>query len=122
MRADRPLQSVRSATIGSTRVVRRAGMTHARTETTASRLGATYSTNFTALPWEWRLASGLVDGVPVIVHWRLDGEAWRPHAAIRLWWRDGTVVRIRDYIHVDYLLTDWAVPSGPVAPTSAPPR
>ncbi len=87
-----------------------------------SGLGATYSTNYTALPWEWRLASGVVDGVPVIVHWRRDGGAWRPHAAIRLWWQDGTVVRIRDYIHVDYLLTDWAVPSGPVAPASAPPR
>ena len=74
-----------------------------------SGLGATYSTNYTALPWEWRLAPALVDGVPVIVHWRRDGDAWRPHAAIRLWWRDGTVVRIRDYIHVDYVLTDWAI-------------
>lgn len=74
-----------------------------------SGLGATYSTNYTALPWEWRLAPALVDGEPVIVHWRRDGDAWRPHAAIRLWWRDGTIVRIRDYIHVDYLLKDWAV-------------
>ncbi len=73
-----------------------------------SGLGATYSTNYTALKWEWRLAPGVVDGVPVIVHWRRDGNTWRPHAAIRLWWRDGAVVRIRDYIHVDYLLTDWA--------------
>ena len=72
-------------------------------------LGATYSTNYTALKWEWRLAPGLVDGVPVIVHWRRDGDAWRPHAAIRLWWRDGAVARIRDYIHVDYLLSDAAV-------------
>jgi RNA polymerase sigma-70 factor (ECF subfamily) len=73
-----------------------------------SGLGATYSTNYTALKWEWRLAPGIVDGVPVIVHWRRDGNTWRPHAAIRLWWRDGAVVRIRDYIHVDYLLTHWA--------------
>ena len=73
-----------------------------------SGLGATYSTNYTALKWEWRLSPGVVDGVPVIVHWRRDGNTWRPHAAIRLWWRDCAVVRIRDYIHVDYLLTDWA--------------
>jgi RNA polymerase sigma-70 factor, ECF subfamily len=73
-----------------------------------SGLGATYSTNYTALKWEWRLAPAVVDGAPVIVHWKREGNTWRPHAAIRLWWRDGVVVRIRDYIHVDYLLTDWA--------------
>jgi RNA polymerase sigma-70 factor (ECF subfamily) len=72
-----------------------------------SGLGAKYSTNYTALKWEWRLAPGVVDGVPVIVHWRRDGGEWRPHAAIRLWWQDGTVVRIRDYIQVDYLFADW---------------
>jgi RNA polymerase sigma-70 factor (ECF subfamily) len=75
-----------------------------------SVLGATYSTNYTALPWEWRLEPGLLDGEPVIVHWRRDGGEWRPHSAIRLWWRDGTVVRIRDYIHVDYLLADRRLP------------
>jgi RNA polymerase sigma-70 factor, ECF subfamily len=80
-----------------------------------SGLGATYSTNYTALKWEWRLAPGVVDGVPVIIHWRRDGNTWRPHAAIRLWWRDGSVVRIRDYIHVDYLLTDWALASLPLS-------
>jgi len=74
-----------------------------------SGLGATYSTNYTALPWKWRLESGVVDGVPAIVHWRLDGDVWRPHAAIRLWWRGESVVRIRDYIHVEYLLNDSAV-------------
>jgi RNA polymerase sigma-70 factor (ECF subfamily) len=87
-----------------------------------SGLGATYSTNYTTLKWEWHLAPALIDGVPVIVHWRRDGDSWRPHAAIRLWWRDGAVVRIRDYIHVDYLLTDWAVRSGPAAPLTTPRR
>jgi RNA polymerase sigma-70 factor, ECF subfamily len=80
-----------------------------------SGLGATYSTNYTALKWEWRLAPGVVDGLPVIVHWRRDGNTWRPHAAIRLWWRDGAVVRIRDYNHVEYLLTDWAAASLPLS-------
>ena len=32
------------------------------------------STNYTALKWEWRLAPRMVDGVPVIVHWRKDGD------------------------------------------------
>ena len=67
-----------------------------------------------------RVLDATQDGVPVIVHWRRDGSTWRPHAAIRLWWQGGTVVRIRDYIHVDYLLTDWAVRDQPVAPPSAP--
>ncbi|HTE47057.1 MAG TPA: sigma-70 family RNA polymerase sigma factor [Gemmatimonadaceae bacterium] len=67
-------------------------------------LGATYSGNYTGLPWEWRLTAGVVDGTPVIVHWRRSDSAWYPHSAIRLWWNDGQVLRIRDYIHVDYLL------------------
>jgi len=69
-----------------------------------SGLGATYSTNYTSLPWEWRLEPGVVDGVPVIIHWKRDGGEWRRHAAIRLWWQNGKVARIRDYIHVAYLL------------------
>jgi hypothetical protein len=54
------------------------------------------------------VSSGVVDDVPVIVYWRREGESWRPHAAIRLWWQNGAVVGIRDYIHVDYRLTEWA--------------
>ena len=47
-----------------------------------SGLGVTYSGNYTRLPWEWRLVFGMVDGAPVIVHWkRVDGE-WRTHSAI----------------------------------------
>jgi RNA polymerase sigma-70 factor (ECF subfamily) len=69
-----------------------------------SGLGMTYSTNYTNLPWEWRLEPGIVDGEPVIIHWRKSGAAWRPHTVIRLWWDTGRVVRIRDYIHVEYLL------------------
>lgn len=67
-------------------------------------LGATYSGNYSALPWEWKLSAGLVDGAPVIVHWRRSGSEWRPQSAIRVWWESGQVVRIRDYIHVEYLL------------------
>jgi len=67
-------------------------------------LDATYRTNYEALAWEWRLVPARVDGELVIVHERRVGEAWVPHTAIRLWWRDGKVARVRDYVHVEYLL------------------
>ncbi|MGH7617331.1 MAG: hypothetical protein ACREPM_08900 [Gemmatimonadaceae bacterium] len=71
---------------------------------TMSGLGTTYSSNYTNLSWEWRLASAVVDGEPVLVHLKRDGDEWRPHTVIRLWWRSGVVARIRDYVHVGYLL------------------
>jgi RNA polymerase sigma-70 factor, ECF subfamily len=67
-------------------------------------LGATYSSNYTNLPWEWRLDVAVVDGSTAIVHSRRADDAWTAHAAIRLWWQDGRVIRIRDYVHIDYLL------------------
>ncbi len=70
-----------------------------------SGLGATYSSNYTNLAWEWKLEPALVDGEPAIIHWRRIDSAWRPHTALRLWWRDGRVARIRDYVHVEYLLS-----------------
>lgn len=76
------------------------------TEGRMSGLGATYSSNYVKLPYEWRLAAGLVDGAPVIVHWRRAGAEWEPVTAVRLWWENGHVVRIRDYIHVEYLFAD----------------
>lgn len=66
----------------------------------------TYFGNYAALSWEWRLSLALVDGEPTIVHWRRIDGAWTPHAAVRLWWSEGRVVRIRDYVHVPYLLRD----------------
>ncbi|MEO8451242.1 MAG: sigma-70 family RNA polymerase sigma factor [Gemmatimonadota bacterium] len=67
-------------------------------------LDAPYLQNYAALPWEWKLSVARVDGEPLVVHWRKVGPDWVPFAAIRIWWRDGQVVRIRDYIHVEYLL------------------
>jgi RNA polymerase sigma-70 factor (ECF subfamily) len=74
------------------------------TELPVLGVGSQYFSNYTALPWVWRLSLARVDGQPLIVHWRKVGADWLPLAAIRLWWRDGKVVRIRDYVHVDYLL------------------
>jgi RNA polymerase sigma-70 factor, ECF subfamily len=75
------------------------------TEVPALGVGAPYFGNYSALPWEWRLSLARVDGDPQIVHWRKIGTDWVPLSAIRLWWRDGKVTRIRDYVHVEYLLT-----------------
>ena len=66
--------------------------------------GSTYFSNYGALPGEWRFSLARVDGEPMLVYWRKDGENWRPLTAARLWWRDNKVVRIRDYGHVAYLL------------------
>ena len=63
---------------------------------------------YAMLAWEWKLSLGRVDGEPVVVHWKKVGADWRPHAAIRLWWQRGKVVRIRDYARVDYVLQDAA--------------
>ena len=43
-----------------------------------------------------------------IVQWRRGaaGGPWAPVAAIRLWWENDKVVRIRDYAHISYLFTD----------------
>ena len=67
-------------------------------------VGLNYFSNYTALPFDWRFSLAAVDGEPVIVHWRRLAGEWQPVTAVRLWWQDGRVVRIRDYVHIDYLL------------------
>jgi RNA polymerase sigma-70 factor (ECF subfamily) len=74
-------------------------------EGTMADVGANYFGNYTALPWEWRFSLALDEGEPVIVHWQRVGTEWRPLTAIKLWWEHGRVVRIRDYVHIDYLLS-----------------
>jgi len=74
------------------------------TEFPVLEVGAPYFRNYSALPWEWKLSLARVDGEPVIVHWQKVGAEWLPRAAVKLWWRDGKVARIRDYVHVEYLL------------------
>jgi RNA polymerase sigma-70 factor (ECF subfamily) len=76
------------------------------TEFSLADAGAPYFRNYGALPWEWKFSLALVDGEPLIVHWQKAGADWLPRAAVRLWWRDGKVARIRDYVHVGYLFQD----------------
>ncbi|HZS57946.1 MAG TPA: sigma-70 family RNA polymerase sigma factor [Gemmatimonadaceae bacterium] len=68
-------------------------------------VGRNYFSNYLALPYEWRLAVSVVDGELVTVHERRVDGHWHAQSAVRLWWQNGKVVRIRDYVHVDYLLT-----------------
>jgi RNA polymerase sigma-70 factor, ECF subfamily len=70
------------------------------------KIDDSYRTNYVALPWQWRLSVARVDGELVVLHSKNVGGGWQPHSAIRLSWQDGKVVRIRDYVHVDYVLRD----------------
>jgi RNA polymerase sigma-70 factor (ECF subfamily) len=76
------------------------------TSDSASNLITTYFGNYTGLPWEWRMSVALVDGEPLVVHWKRAEAGWRAHTAVRLWWANGLIVRIRDYVHVNYLLAE----------------
>ena len=69
----------------------------------------TYFGNYGKLPFEWRLSLTAVDGAELLVQWRKSGAEWRPATAVRLWWEGGKVVRIRDYVHVEYLLQGAAI-------------
>ena len=69
-------------------------------------IGRNYFGNYTRLPYDWKLSVARVNGDDVVVHWKREGDHWRPLTAVRLWWSDGHVVRIRDYVHIEYLLED----------------
>lgn len=66
--------------------------------------GDTYFTNYARLAHEWRLGLARVDGAEALVHYKKNGEAWVPHAIVRVDVAGGRVTRVRDYVHVDYLL------------------
>lgn len=66
--------------------------------------GDTYFTNYARLAHEWRLGVARVDGAEAVVHFKKDGDAWVPHAIVRVDVAGGRVARVRDYVHVDYLL------------------
>ena len=65
---------------------------------------ACYFINYGKLAWPWKLELADVDGVERIVHFRRVDGAWLPHAVVELGIAGGQVTRVRDYIHVDYLL------------------
>jgi RNA polymerase sigma-70 factor, ECF subfamily len=71
-----------------------------------SDMDSLYAGTYAAIPWKWKQSVALVDGDPVLVTSRRDGDDWRPYSAVRLWWERGKVVRIRDYMHIHHILRD----------------
>lgn len=63
-----------------------------------------YFSNYAKLAWEYRLGVADVEGVPSLVHYRLEDATWRPHAVIVLELEGDRVAAVRDYVHVAYLL------------------
>ena len=69
-------------------------------------LEKTYITNYSRLPYSWKLAVGEVDGEPAIVCLREKDGQWIAQHAVRLKWRAGHVVKIRDYVHAPGVLSE----------------
>ena len=69
-------------------------------------IGKNYFSNYLGLAIEWQFTLDPIGGELVAVHHRRIDGRWRPWSAVRLWWQNGKVTRIRDYAHVDYLLSD----------------
>jgi RNA polymerase sigma-70 factor (ECF subfamily) len=65
---------------------------------------AAYFVNHTKLGWSWKLGLARVDGLEAIVRFREVDGAWVPHSVVQLEIAEGHVARVRDYIHVDYIL------------------
>jgi RNA polymerase sigma-70 factor, ECF subfamily len=73
-------------------------------ERTTGPFPGQYLGNYAKLPWEWRFGWAEVEGAPTVVHFRrVDGE-WAPHSVLALSIEAGKIARVRDYVHVAYLL------------------
>jgi RNA polymerase sigma-70 factor, ECF subfamily len=67
--------------------------------------GQRYFENYTKLAHGWQLGLALVEGTPAIVFSReIDGQ-WHPRSLVYLELQGGRVSLVRDYYHIDYLLT-----------------
>lgn len=84
-----------------------------------SDVDAMYAGTYAAIPWEWTQSVALVDGDPVLVTSRRDGNGWQPYSAVRLWWERGHVVRIRDYMHIRHILRDARIEPATEPPDTA---
>lgn len=65
-----------------------------------------YFQNYTALREEFRLALVTLEGAPAVIQLRLREGTWRPHSLLLVTVEAGRVSRIRDYVHVPYVLRD----------------
>jgi DNA-directed RNA polymerase specialized sigma24 family protein len=65
--------------------------------------GVDSSGNYTAPPREWKLSATRLYGEPALLHSQRFDTEWQPYAALRLRSESGRVVRISEYIPVDFL-------------------
>jgi len=79
----------------------------------ADAIAGNYFVNYAAMHEPWRMRLGEVDGEPVVVQEReIAPGQWEPRYALRIDGKQGQVLKLRDYVHVDYLLQDAAVDLG----------
>jgi len=63
-----------------------------------------YFTEYERRAGEWVMRLGEVDGDPVIIDLRRDGEVWKPHSIVRLEFAGDRITRIADYVFCPWLL------------------
>ena len=67
--------------------------------------GAPYFGRYDRLSSPWRMASGQVDGEPVLIVLQRGADVWAPQAIIRIGTSDRQIVSIVDYTHCPWVLT-----------------
>ena len=67
--------------------------------------GAPYFERYERLTRPWRIASGQVDGEPVLIVLQRGVDVWAPQAIIRIGTSDRQIVSIVDYTHCPWVLT-----------------
>ena len=75
---------------------------------------APYFTRYERLTTPWQLATGTVDGEPVIITLRQHNGQWMPHSLVRAEIEDGRIIRVVDYLHCPWVMD--AVIDATVAP------
>jgi len=75
---------------------------------------APYFARYERFTTPWRLATGTVDGLPIIVALRQHDGQWTPHSLIRAHIEDNRIVRVVDYLHCPWVMD--AVVSATVDP------
>jgi len=63
-----------------------------------------YFTEYERRAGEWVMRLGEVDGDPVIIDLRRDGDLWKPHSIVRLEFAGDRITRIADYVFCPWLL------------------
>ena len=65
---------------------------------------APYFTRYERLTTPWRMATGTVDGQPMIIALRQHNGQWTPHSLIRAQIEDGRILRVADYLHCPWVM------------------